>query len=107
MKNQITKITQPVGMSDTAFKSMIARNGITPEKIEALRVSLERGKILIENSRKLLAPCPKLTWAQYKQMLNRANNYMELSTNPDWRNRWFLVQCRILQAMTNQVIFFR
>jgi hypothetical protein len=37
-------IVRPDGMSDEAFRSMVARNKITPEKIEALRVSLERGK---------------------------------------------------------------
>jgi len=41
-------------MSDKAFKSMIDRNGVTTEKIQAANESLRRGKKLIENSKKLL-----------------------------------------------------
>jgi len=35
-------------MSATAHESMVKRNKITPEKIKALRMSLERGKELVK-----------------------------------------------------------
>ena len=37
-------IVRPDGMPDETFRSMVARNNMTPENIESLRVSLERGK---------------------------------------------------------------
>jgi len=39
-------LIKPPTMSAKAFASMVKRNKMTPEKIEALRVSLERGKKL-------------------------------------------------------------
>lgn len=42
---KITKITQPAGMSDKAFTSMVKRNNMAVKSIEALRVGLERGKV--------------------------------------------------------------
>lgn len=44
MEKQITKITQPDGMSDKAFNNMVDRNRMAVEKLEALRASIERGK---------------------------------------------------------------
>jgi hypothetical protein len=35
---------QPKGMSDAAFKSMVVRNDITSNKVNALAASLNRGK---------------------------------------------------------------
>lgn len=51
---KITQITKPAGMSDKTFEHMVRVNKMTPEKLEALRLSLERGKELIESSRKLI-----------------------------------------------------
>jgi hypothetical protein len=49
----------------------------------------------------------KLTWAQYKTILARAEKKWNHAHSMEERNYWFLVQCRILQAMTNPIIFFR
>ena len=38
------EIKRPAGMSDKAFDSMVKRNAMTNQKIEALAKSLERGK---------------------------------------------------------------
>lgn len=55
MKQITTKrITRPEGMSQKTFESMIVRNGMTGEKIQALREGLERGRQLIESSKKLI-----------------------------------------------------
>lgn len=44
----LLKIAVPDGMSDVAFKSMVARNGMTPKKINALEESVKRGKELVK-----------------------------------------------------------
>lgn len=38
-------IIRPQGMSDKAFDSMVKRNNMTDQKVDALRVSLERGEV--------------------------------------------------------------
>lgn len=81
-------------MKTTPTKSVLNHKNGTSEGVTALAASLERS-------------CPKLTLAQYKKMALRADAYMELSTDPEWRSRWFIVQCRILQAMCHPVIFNR
>ena len=100
-------------MKITPTQSVLSGKNGTVAGVNALAASLERGakfiaeaKINIEKSRKLTG-CQKLTWAQYKKMLDRANAYMELSDDPQWHHRWFMVQLRILQAMTCPAIFWR
>lgn len=73
---------------------IIARGNGNPKGLDAIKRALQ-------------PKCPLPTWAQYKKMLDRADAYMNISDDPEWRNRWFLVQCRILQAMTCPKIFFR
>lgn len=75
-------------------KSVLSHKNGTPEGVNALAKSLEHN-------------CPTLTFWQYNKMLQRANTYMELSNDLDWRHRWFMVGIRIMEAMSNPVIFLR
>jgi hypothetical protein len=48
-----------------------------------------------------------LTWSQYRTLLDKAVLMYDLRNDDLWKHRWSLVQLRIMQAMTNPVIFWR
>lgn len=55
-----------------------------------------------------------LSWAQYRAMLDKSVLMYELYTTLpttmgqiEWKHRWAMIQLRILQAMTNPIIFHR
>lgn len=48
-----------------------------------------------------------LTWSQYRIMLDKAVMMHSMSNDPEWKHRWTMVQLRIMQAMTNPLIFWR
>lgn len=43
--NKMKTLIKPKQMSDAAFKSMVERNNMTVKNVQALRDSLERGKV--------------------------------------------------------------
>lgn len=73
--------------------------------ISALKASLLRGKDLVNGGACIMNE--PLTWGQYRTLLDKAVLMYDARPDMEWKHRWGMVQIRIMQAMTNPVIFFR